>query len=373
MKVFLLADKPTRDRVEFWNILGKQCDLTVAFEQYADESNIWHFSVMENKFRCIFLPGINLGGGMNVSFGVGNIISENPYDVYVVGDCTSSAQKTAIREIAINKKKFVFASEGGFPDIDESNRANRKKAGYMSSASYFLSCGSACDAYLKSYNVDMSKVYRYNLAAFSEKDFLRTTPMTVPRERGLRKRFRLKENIFISTIDFNSEQGIDILLDIWKFAGIDNADLLIISDAKDSKRLHKMVRNVAINNVVMLDYQPIELTRELIKMSKALIYPARYDAWGLPIVGALSCGTPVISSYNVGAVHDLVHNEVTGYIQNIHEPIAWGERMREMIKRDIFLRKMKENSFNSMRLFTIESRAKTYIDIFKKCAINQNK
>lgn len=372
LRVFLLSDVPTREKVEFLNLLGKQCELTVAFEEYPKENNIWHFSAANNEFKSIFLQGLKIGRN-SVSFGLGKIINQQYYDVYVIGDCKTNTEKAVIREMVLGGKKFVIASEGAFPDINENKLIKARKADSFRRASYYLSCGSASDAYLASYGVDMSRVFRYNLASFSEKDVIQSTPMTTARKRGLISRFRLKENIFISTIDFTEDQGIDVLLDVWKFAGIDNADLLIISDAAEQKRLHKMVKSLALNNVAMLDYQPKELTRELIKLSKAMIYPARHDLWGMPVVEALSCGTPVVSSYNVGAVHDLVHNDRTGYIRNIEEPASWGECLRDILKRDALLASMRKNSLHSMKSFTMESRVKTYIDVFKKCAIIQSK
>lgn len=373
MKVLLLAKRPTQNEVEFYNLLGKQCDLTVVFEQFAFGENAWEFSTAGNNFTSTFLQSINFGEEINLAFGIGNIIRDSSYDVYVLQGCNTRAEKSAIKELVISNKKFVIASQGAFPSIDEGNLAKRRISGYLKSASYYLSTGSACDAYFSSYGVDMSKVYRYNYATFSETDMIKVTPMTNARQRGLKKRFRLNENIFISTIDFNVEQGIDILLDIWKLAGIKNATLLIISDARKKKELHKMARNAALNDIVMLDYQPRELTRELMRISKAFVYPVRQDVWGLPVVEALCCRVPVISSYNVGAVHDLVHNSKTGYIQNVHEPIGWGERMREMIEREILRDKMKDNISNSMKLFTVESRVKAYMDVFKKCAIIQRR
>lgn len=373
MKVFLLADKPTRERVEFLNLLGKQCNLTVAFEHYYDDNNLWHYSAGEYSFRSVFITGISLGENTALTFGMRRIINEIKYDVYVIGDYQTSAQKAAIKEILLSEKKFVLACEGAFPEIGESKLYRDKKAGYLRNAAYYLSSGSACNAYLQSYNVDMNRVYRYNYAAFSNRDFIQSTPMTKPRENGLKKRFKLKANVFVSTIDFSLEQGIDILLDIWKLAGMNNSSLLIISDAKNDKRLHKMAQKATLNDVTLIDYQPRALKRELIKLSKAYIYPARYDKWGVEVVEALSCGTPVISSYNVGAVHDLVFENKTGYARNIHEPISWGECMRDMIDREILYSKMRNNISSSMRTFTMESRVKTYMEILKKCAIDQNK
>ncbi|MEX1375965.1 MAG: glycosyltransferase family 4 protein [Eubacteriales bacterium] len=373
MKVFLLAEKPTQNSVAFWNLLGKQCELTVAFQEYADKDGEWVFSPAGNSFKFMYLTGINLGKGVGIAYGIKRIINEEAFDVFVINDYETGAEKAAIKELIFSGKKFILANEGAMPHLGESSLIGRNKAAYMKSAYSYLSCGSACDAYLASYGVDERKIVRYNYAAFSEKDFLLATPMTEPRRRGLKKRYQLKDNIFISTIHFTEDQGIDILLEIWKLAGIDNADLLLISDAKAQKQLHKMVKSMQINNIVMLDYQPKELTRELIRISKAMIYPARYDKWGLPVVEALSCGIPAISSYTVGAVHDLIINEKTGYIRNINEPASWGESMREIMKRDILWNKMKDNSFEAMKKFTIESRVRTYITAFKKCAIVQNK
>ena len=373
MKVFLLADRPNRNGVEFWNLLGKQCDLTVAFERYPEENKLWEFSTVGNSFKSVFLQGISYGKKLNVPFGIGKLVNENAYDVFVLEDCITSAQKASIKELIFNRKKFLLACEGGFPNPNESDIAKRAKASYIKNACLYLSCGSACDAYLGSYGADMNKIIRYDYAAFSEKDYTQATPMTEAREQGLKRRYRLKDNIFISTIHFSEKQGIDLLLEMWKFAGIQNASLLIISDAKAQKKLSKMVRSLALNDVVMLDYQPLELTRELIRISRAFIYPARHDVWGMPVVEALSCGVPVISSYSTGVVHDLVINNKTGFVRSINEPISWGEGMREMLNRDILYNKMKKEIIHSMRTFTIESRVKSYIDAFRQCAIMQNK
>ena len=373
MKVFLLADKPTQNGVEFWDMLGKQCDLTVAFQEYADKGGAWDFSPASNSFKFLYLAGISLGKGAGIAYGIKRIIDEEDYDVFVINDYETGAEKAAIKELVFADKKFILANEGAMPDIGESELIRRNKSAYLRSAYLYLSCGSACDAYLTSYGVDEKKITRYNYAAFSEKDFIQATPMTDSRRRGLKKRYHLKDNIFISKIHFTEDQGIDILLDIWKLAGIDNADLLLISDAKAQKKLHKMARKMQLNNLVMLDYQPKELTRELMRISRAFIYPARFDKWGLPVVESLSSGTPVISSYTVGAVHDLIINDKTGYIRNINEPASWGESMREILKRDALWKNMKDNSFDSMKRFTLESRVRSYITAFKKCAIVQRK
>jgi len=47
--------------------------------------------------------------------------------------------------------------------------------------------------------------------------------------------------------------------------------------------------------------------------------------------------------------------------------------MRDMIERNILYNKMKNNISSSMRLFTVESRVKTYMEVLKKCAIVQTR
>lgn len=366
MRVLLFTDRPTQNRVDFWNMLGKQCELTVLSQGFPKKTPMWEYSTIGNNFKCEFLQGLSYGKSINISFGVAAHINSNLYDVVVLANCLSYGEKAAIRELKSKGKSFIYASEGAFPKEKENLAIKKSKAKYIQSASYYLSCGSVCDEYLLSYGANNDKIIRYNYSSVSQEDHKQVTPMTIAREKGLLRRYNLKDNTMVASIEFSSQQGIDLLLDIWKFAGMKDTTLLLISDAKKHKRLQKMVRRLRVNDIVMIDYQPKERVRDIYTIANAFIYPARHDDWGLVVGEALSCGLPVISSYNVGSVHDLVHNEYTGYVQNVYEPIAWGVHMRTIVKRQQLKENMGKNAIKLMKDYTIESMVDSYMDTFRR-------
>ncbi|MEM1661089.1 MAG: glycosyltransferase, partial [Candidatus Bathyarchaeia archaeon] len=92
---------------------------------------------------------------------------------------------------------------------------------------------------------------------------------------------------------------------------------------------------------------------------KALIYPVQYEEFfGLVMVEALACGTPVIG-FAKGSVREIVKNGVTGFVVNNEDEII------EAVKRLYFLdpltcRRNVENRFSA------ESAVKKYEEIYEK-------
>lgn len=88
---------------------------------------------------------------------------------------------------------------------------------------------------------------------------------------------------------------------------------------------------------------------ELMRNAKALIYPIkRREPFGLVMVEAMACGTPVIAS-SEGSVPEIIVNKKTGFIvQNIYEMINAIKKIPR-IKR-INCRKHVEHNFNLERM-----------------------
>jgi len=105
---------------------------------------------------------------------------------------------------------------------------------------------------------------------------------------------------------------------------------------------------------------------ELIKLynlSKLFLYPSFYEGFGLPILEAMACGTPVITS-NISSLPE-VGGDVVVYvnpndIRDIKEKI-------EMVLGDIVLQKeMIKKGLKRAKEFSWEKSAKEHIEVFKK-------
>ena len=97
---------------------------------------------------------------------------------------------------------------------------------------------------------------------------------------------------------------------------------------------------------------------QFLGQAKALLFPIKWDEpFGMVMVEAMACGTPVIG-YTIGAVPEVIDEGVTGYkVKGLSELIT---AIQNISKIDRTLcRERAEQRFNSTKI------AKDYINIFK--------
>jgi glycosyltransferase involved in cell wall biosynthesis len=95
--------------------------------------------------------------------------------------------------------------------------------------------------------------------------------------------------------------------------------------------------------------------------AKALLFPIDWpEPFGLVMIEAMACGTPVIA-WKDGSVQEVVENGVTGYIvKSIDEAVSAVERV------DALDRKRVRSRFESR--FTVELMARNYLRIYRAVA-----
>jgi glycosyltransferase involved in cell wall biosynthesis len=78
--------------------------------------------------------------------------------------------------------------------------------------------------------------------------------------------------------------------------------------------------------VLFLGYVPRKILIALYNLAEALVFPSLYEGFGLPVVEAMACGTPVITSRN-GSL-----NEISGEAAEFVEPTSI-ESIAEALRR----------------------------------------
>ena len=116
-----------------------------------------------------------------------------------------------------------------------------------------------------------------------------------------------KEEYFIFIGRLSNEKGIDVLLDAFKGT---SKKLVVIGDGPLRNIVQKCV---SLNkNIKYLGCQSKEVILLKLKKAKALLFTSIcYESFGMTIIEAFSCATPVISS-DIGAPNELVDGGVTG-------------------------------------------------------------
>ncbi|MDF2566888.1 MAG: glycosyltransferase family 4 protein, partial [Oscillospiraceae bacterium] len=86
MKVLFLTNIPSPYRIDFFEELGKLCDLTVLFEREdaKDRENSWLKTDFTN-FKYSFLKSIKIGNDSAFCPSILKYIKGNQYDVIIIG------------------------------------------------------------------------------------------------------------------------------------------------------------------------------------------------------------------------------------------------------------------------------------------------
>ena len=102
----------------------------------------------------------------------------------------------------------------------------------------------------------------------------------------------------------------------------------------------------------------IEL-KKYFKASDIFIFPSLYDQFGYVVLEALASGLPVICSKNSGA-SSLIHNGKNGFI--IDPDKDYTKEIQTILKD---LPSFKEESFSTIKKYTLENKAKEWYEALK--------
>ena len=98
---------------------------------------------------------------------------------------------------------------------------------------------------------------------------------------------------------------------------------------------------------------------ELMGHARALLFPIDWpEPFGVVMIEAMACGTPVIS-YPCGSVPEILEHGVSGYIVNDQQQAIAAARRIERIERKLCRRAFEER-------FTAEVMARRYVDVYSK-------
>ena len=171
---------------------------------------------------------------------------------------------------------------------------------FFRSGDAWLAVGSRSERDLVRMGADASRIFRWPLVSMSESEPLATTP--------LRSAGRTPRYLFVGQLI--ERKGIEELLAAWR--RIERGELWIAGDGP----LQKLVVEAAHGDsrIIYHGHTNWERTAELYRGADLVVFPSRYDTWGMVVNEALTHGLPIIVTTEVGAVPDLVEDGVNGVV-----------------------------------------------------------
>lgn len=361
MKVLFLANIPSPYRVDFFNELGKKCELTVTFEGIlaTDRDAKWVYSEMEH-FHAVFLKGLRTKSDQFLCTDIISVIRKK-YDHIIVGGYSTPTGMLAIEYMRFHKIPFWIEADGGLISQDNVVKFHIKSH-LISSASGWFSSGKMTTDYLVHYGANSDGIKVYPFSSISRKELL-TDICTNELKQKYRNEFGLTgTKIILSVGKFGNNdgyrKGFDILMRAFLRCSEDY-HLYIVGDAP-TKEFLVLKKSLGLNNVHFLEFMPKKDLKKMYCASDVFCLQTREDIWGLVINEAMAAGLPVITTNRCIAGMELVEEGRTGYIVPVEDERLLAERITSVLENDDLRVSMGRNGLEKIRYWTIENMAEQH-------------
>ena len=120
----------------------------------------------------------------------------------------------------------------------------------------------------------------------------------------------------------------------------------------------------AKDRIIFLDYVPTEDLPGLYSMAQSLVFASLYEGFGLPVLEAMACGCPVITSRTTSIPE--VGGDSVSYIDPYNvDDIAQG--MYQILTKVELRESLRQKGIKRSQLFSWDKTAKDILDIFSNC------
>lgn len=143
-----------------------------------------------------------------------------------------------------------------------------------------------------------------------------------------------KESFYVIVSRMVPYKKVDLVVEA--FSGMPDRKLIVIGDGPDIEK----VRAKAGSNVTVMGHQPFSVLRDYLQRARAFVFAAEED-FGISIVEAQACGTPVIAFGKGGACESVIDDT-----QPLPTGVFFEEQTVESIQRAVRRFEANEHKFS---------------------------
>lgn len=201
---------------------------------------------------------------------------------------------------------------------------------------------------------------------------------------GIRKEFKKREVVnekilkffnitfpYILTVATSVERkNLKRLIEAFKIlkSKYKHLKLVIVGNGNIKEKLTNEIDTHKLSNsIIFTGYLEPERLVYLYNKAELFVFPSLYEGFGLPVLEAMACGCPVISS-NVSALPEVAGNAAVFVDPYSVEDIAF--KMEKVLTDEELKNKLKENGFKRVIDFSWDKAAKEMVEIYKTVKVS---
>lgn len=366
MKYLFLTNIPSPYRVDFFNELGKLCDLTVAFETGASKERDASWKQYDIKaFKPVFLNGIKYGVAEAFCPNVIRFLRKNRFDRIILCDFTGFTGMLAILWLRMKKIPYWLESDGGFAKNGKGFKEEIKKF-FIKDAQGYFSTAQEHDRYYMQYGARPDRIWRYPFTSIYRKDIL-DTPISTEQKMQLRKDLGIIENnVIIAVGQFIPRKGFDVLINAMALLPEDIGCYII--GGEPTEEYLRQVAELNLRNVHFVGFKTKDDLAQYYMAGDLFVHPTREDVWGLVVNEAMAKGLPVVTTDRCIAGVQLIKTLEQGCIV----PVEKVQELAQAIKTQLEQATMDKSRQILINIdhYCFEEMAKRHVEILDK-SINQ--
>lgn len=365
MKVVFLTNLPSPYRVDFFNELGKNVDLTVCFEDRGENNKErdkrWYGTDYDN-FHAVFLKKLTFAG-KSICKDVLKYL--DPEAKIVVCNYHTPTGMLAILYMKSKGIPFYLEADGAFPKEGTGIREQVKRF-LISSASGWFSTAEVCDQYYLTYGAKKERIVRYPFSSIRKEqlDSLMQASSMQSKQQFRQQLGMTEQQVVLCVGQFIHRKGIDLLLRVAKHLP-ERIGVYIIGGTDSTKKQKEVYeKHFPQKNIHFLDFCVEEELARYYQAADLFVLPTREDIWGLVINEAMAYGLPVITTNRCIAGLELVEDGKDGYIIPTEDAKALYGKVKYLLKHPDEMHRMGQHAQEKMTGYTIETMAQAHVEEF---------
>lgn len=359
MKVLFVTNLPSPYRVDFFNELGKRCELTVAFERESasDRDSRWK-SKEATSYRELFLPLTPVGADRAKGSAVKKLVQENRYDFLIFTNYVSPATMKAIFYCKREKIPYCIEYDGGFYKRDNILKKWIKHPILKGASYHFTTCEEHI-RYLEDVGIPRSRIFKYPFTSLWQSDLL-SQSLTPEKKQAYKKKLGIPESrVVLSVGRFIPVKGYDVLLQAADRLPRDIGFYLV--GGTPTEEYLQMREDLGLTNFHFVDFMSKEELRNWYCAADLFVLPTRSDIWGLVVNESMACGLPVVTTDRCIAGLELVKNNENGFIVPTDDAVALANAIVSVLGN---AEDMGRRSLDRIGEYTIEAMAQRHEHLF---------
>ena len=351
-KILFYTNIPSPYRVDFFNELGKYCELTVLFESThsTERDELWKQYHFDN-FEGIIMRGKRTAVDMAFCPEIIRHLKAKKYDEIVITIMASLTSILAVNWLRLHHIPYIYEGDGGFVHAENKIKYLLKR-NVITHAKYCFSTSVAFDQYCMKYGALADHIYRYTFTSVWNKDLV-AEPLAIAEKQMLRAQYGMQEeHIMISVGQMIHRKGFDILL---RAADVlDKSWGIYLVGGQPSEELRDLIEQLSLENVHFVDFMPKEKLWSYYQAADLFVLPTREDPWGLVVNEAMANALPVITTTRCIAGLEMVEDGVNGFLYEPENVDQLKGVLTEVSNGSLNLAKMADVALQTAKKYTIE-------------------